>query len=161
VFRVAWSGSRGVNLFDIANINLPGSASFLGGTGTARVNSQFSNINWRSARGDSFYNALIVSYDTPLIKRFGLQLTANYTFARTIDVLTTSFSEASKNYNRGYLHRGPPKLDGGPADTDITNRGVVALIWDVPYHTFSSTNCCGANTTSWRQKALNYLANGW
>ena len=161
VLRVAWSGSRGINLFDIANINLPGSASFVGGTGTARVNSQFSNINWRSARGNSFYNALIVSYNTPLIKRFGLQLTANYTFSRQMDNLSTTFSEAFNNFNLGYLDPWDPRLDWGPSDTDIRNRGVVGLIWDTPQHVFSNMNCCGANTTSWGQRALNALVNGW
>jgi len=162
VFSVAWSGSRGFNLYDIANINLPGSESFLGGaTGTARVNSQYSNINWRSARGNSFYNALILSYNTPLIKKYGLQLTTAYTFSRQQDNLSTTFSEAFNNFNLGYLDPWDPRLDWGPADTDIRNRVVVGLIWDVPHHDFSSMNCCGANTRSWGQRALNFLANGW
>jgi hypothetical protein len=162
VFSVAWSGSRGFNLYDIANINLPGSESFLGGaTGTARVNSQYSNINWRSARGNSFYNALILSYNTPLIKKYGLQLTTAYTFSRQQDNLSTTFSEAFNNFNLGYLDPWDPRLDWGPSDTDIRNRVVVGLIWDVPHHDFSSMNCCGANTKSWGQRALSFLANGW
>jgi len=96
-----------------------------------------------------------------LIKRYGLQLTANYTFARQMDDLSTTFSEAFNNFNLGYLDPWDPKLDWGPADTDITNRGVVALIWDVPYHTFSSSSCCGPNTSSWGQRALGALVNGW
>jgi hypothetical protein len=161
VFRVAWSGSRGVNLFDISNINLPGSASFIGGTGTARVNTQYSNINYRSARGDSFYNALILSYNTPLIKRYGLQLTANFTWSRTMDDLSTTFSEAFNNFNLGYLDPWNPKLDWGPADTDIARRVVVGLIWDTPYHNFTPTNCCGASDSTWRSRILNFVANGW
>jgi len=146
---VQWSGSRGYNLYDISNINLPGSgAVFLGDPSpTARLNAQYSNINWRSSRGDSFYNALIVDYRAPLIKRYGLQFTSAYTYAKAMDDLSTTFSEAFNNFNLGYLDPYNPRLDWGPADNDIRHRYVLGLIWQEPYR----------NGEGW----LNTVLNGW
>jgi hypothetical protein len=135
VLRVEWSGSKGSNLYDISNINLPGTgAAFLADTSSplARLNRQYSNINFRSSRAESLYNALIVNYNTPLIKRIGLQLTASYTLSRAMDDLSSTFSEAANNFNLGYLDPFNPKLDYGPSDFDSRHRAVIGLVWDIP-----------------------------
>ena len=72
VISVDYAGSRGLHLYDIANIN-PGSGGnpngcggggeYLGDTRCAnRINYQYSNMNFRSDNGFSFYNALLVKY---------------------------------------------------------------------------------------------------
>jgi hypothetical protein len=151
VAKIEWSGSKGVNLYDISNINRPGGGAIFFGDAspTSRLNQQFSNINFRGSSGFSNYNALILSLQTPLIKRYGLQFTTNYTWSHALDNLSTTFSESLNNQNLGYLDPFNPKLDYGDAEFDIRHRFVVGLLWDVP------------PPTHWDNKWAHYLLNGW
>ena len=136
VVQVAYSGSRGLHLYSIANSNQAGAGSiYLGQTNVAdlpRLNDQYTNINQRGNTGFSYYNAAIVSLRTTNFMNHGLDLNANYTWSHSIDNISTTFSENNNNFNLGYLDPYNPALDRGPSDYDIRHRFVLSGIWNVP-----------------------------
>ena len=50
-------------------------------TGLTRLNSQYSNINNRGSKGDSYYHAMNMQFQTTNLRRTGLSLVANYTLS--------------------------------------------------------------------------------
>ncbi len=160
VFEVSYSGTHGVHLYDIENINLLGAGNFyLGdnpssgecaGEGTpndpdtdepiclVRPNNQYSNINMRGSLGSSSYNALNLKFQTQNIHNTGLSLVANYTWSHSLDDISSTFSEdlqGGSGYigSLGYTNVLDPKLDWGSSDYDIRNRVVVSPIWETPW----------------------------
>lgn len=148
VFALEYSGSRGIHLYDIASINQTGTGctylgdctnpivaaagAYPGGAEFNRLNTQYTNINFRGSRGDSWYNALNVRLQSNNLHNTGIALTANYTYAHAIDTLSTTFSEENQNNNLGYLDPFNPALDKGSADFDIRHRLALSAVWDVP-----------------------------
>ena len=146
VLSLSYVGSKGVHLYDISNINPPTSgALYLGDTGVDpnnpplhdRLNTQYSNINFRSDNGYSIYNGLNVKYATTNLFNKGLNLTANYTWSHSLDNLSSTFSEIyggiSGDYYLGYLDAFNPSLDYGNSDFDVRHRFVVSGTWDLPW----------------------------
>lgn len=139
VFSVAYAGSHGLHLYDIANYNpSTGGGLYLGDARFAnRLNYQYSNMNYRSDHGYSHYNALNVKYAVTNFANKGLGLTANYTFSHALDNLSSTFTETfggiSGAYQLGYLDAFNPKLNFGNADFDIRHRFNLAATWDVPW----------------------------
>jgi outer membrane receptor protein involved in Fe transport len=140
VASIEYSGSKGVNLFDLTDPNRPGSANvYLGvpctpGTNcNARLNTQYSNLNTRGNLGFSTYNGMTVGYETPFVQKIGLQMTARYTFSHAIDNLSSTFSDANNNNNLGLLDPFNPRLDKGDADFDVRHRFVSSFVWQIPY----------------------------
>ena len=146
-----YTGSRGVHLYDIANINRP----FGGGLvlGDARVQNRFNpgfgDINFRGANGFSYYNALNVGLRSVNLWHSGVQFKMNYTYSHAIDNLSSTFSESFNNFNLGYLDAFNPRLDTGNADFDLRHRFVVSGIWDVPW---------GKNSSS---TVVRHVVGGW
>lgn len=148
VVALEYSGSRGVHLYDIASINQTGTgctylgdctnpivvaaAAYPGGAEFNRLNTQYTNINFRGSRGNSWYNGLNVRFQTANLRNSGVELTANYTYSHAIDTLSSTFSEENQNNNLGYLDPFNPALDKGSADFDIRHRFVVSAVWDLP-----------------------------
>jgi hypothetical protein len=140
VASIEYSGSAGRELYSISNINRRGFGNvFLGDTlttsdfGSARLNNAgASDINWRSNGGRSNYNAMILSFDSSNLQKWNLRLSARYTFSKTLDNLSTTFSESSNNFNLGFLDPFDPDLDYGYADFDIRHRFVTSFTWGVP-----------------------------
>src|SRR5262249_9134809 len=65
-----------------------------------------------------------------------------------IDNLSSTFSEASNNFNLGLLDPFNPGLDKGNADYDIRHRFVTSGVWEIPF---------GKNTKGlFRQLAYGY-----
>jgi len=164
---VSYSGSHGVHLYDLANINLLGGAQeYLGAplvTGAAcpyanpttgvstcytRPNSQYANINERGSDGISSYNGLNVSFKTQDLHSTGLTLIANYTYSHSLDDLSTTFSNNLNAWSLGYTSILDPKLDYGSSDYDIRHRIVISPIWALPW--YKSGN-------GWKQQTLG----GW
>jgi outer membrane receptor protein involved in Fe transport len=161
---VEYSGSRGIHQYGISNIN----GAFFGqvylgdirgctGTGAAaactasnRLNPQYSNINFRSSNGDSYYNAVNVRLQSSNFRNVGLQLTANYTYAHAIDDLSSTFSESANNLNLGFLDPFNPGLDRGNADFDVRHRFVFSGLWEPTFLAFK-------NSPSW----VNNIFGGW
>ena len=84
------------------------------------LNPQFKNDNNRGSNGDSYYNGVNVQLNARDIHHSGLSLIANYTFAHSLDDLSTAFSEdAAGNFELGYTNAFDPGLDHGSSDFDV------------------------------------------
>jgi len=141
VFSIAYAGSHGVHLYDIANINPATTGSvYLGDARAAnRLNYQYSNMNFRSDNGFSRYNALNVKYAVVNLAHQGIGLTANYTYSHALDNLSSTFSDGSPGfYQLGYLDAFNPRLNFGNADFDLRHRFSFAASWEVPWMKTSS-----------------------
>jgi len=147
---VEYSGSKGVNLYSIDRLNIPGSALVYAGTGgpTTRINNQYSYINFRTGGGFSNYNALNTRFELRNFRRKGLTVLFNYTWSHAIDNLSSTFSDGTGNAtNLGFLDPLNPGLDKGNAEFDVRHRVAVTAEYNVP---FKSSN-----------KALDMTAGGW
>jgi len=150
VVSVDYNGAHGIHLYDIANYNmLGGGQAYLGdplaytcgASGTVgcftRVNPQWSSINTRGSNGFSHYNSMNVQLRTQNFMRTGLMIVANYTYAHSLDDLSSTFSESAGASNGvgnlGYLDPRNPSLDYGNSDFDIRHRLVVSTIWQEPF----------------------------
>jgi len=158
IFDVSYSGAHGVHLYDIYNINLVGAAQFYLGAPTSfpgitceytgangacltRPDSQYTNINMRGSSGFSHYDALNLKYQMQNIHHTGLSLVANYTYAHSLDNISSTFSDSLQGGSGyigslGYTSFSDPRLDYGNSDYDIRHRFVVTPIWQTPW--FSS-----------------------
>jgi Carboxypeptidase regulatory-like domain len=164
---VSYSGSHGVHLYDLANINLLGGAQeYLGAplvtgagcpyvnptTGTptcyTRPNSRYADINERGSNGISSYNGLNVSFKTQNLHGTGLTLITNYTYSHSLDDLSTTFSDNLNAWSLGYTSILDPKLDYGSSDYDVRHRIVISPIWALPWYKSGS---------GWKQETLG----GW
>jgi len=138
-----YSGARGIHLYDIKNINMLGSGqAYLGrafnGTFFTRVNQQYTGINNRGSNGDSYYQGLNFRFQTQDLWKSGLSMVANYTWAHSIDDLSSTFADNLQGAsggigNLGYLDPRNPGLDRGNSDFDIRHRLVVSPIYQTPW----------------------------
>lgn len=143
ILSVDYNGAHGVHLYDIANYNMLGGAqAYLGDPLTCptcftRVNQQWSSINTRGSNGVSHYNSMNVRLLSQNFKHTGLMLLANYTYAHSLDDLSSTFSESASASNGvgnlGYLDPRNPRLDYGNSDFDIRHRLVFSAIWQEPF----------------------------
>ena len=132
-----YTGSKGSGLYSIDRQNLPGSgAVYFGDEGdplSTYVNPQYAVINYRTADGFSNYNAMVAELRSRNLFNQGLQFGFNYTYAHTLDNLSTTFSEAGNNFNLGLLDPANPSLDKGNADFDVRHRIAFSGVWEPPY----------------------------
>jgi hypothetical protein len=145
-----YSGSKGVNLNSIDRLNIPGSQLLYGGSGatTARINPQYSYINFRTNGAFSRYGGLNTRVEMRNFHRQGLTLRMNYTWSHAIDNLSNTFSETTTGAgNLGFLDPLHPNIDSGSADFDVRHRVTLAAIWDIPYKS--------------QNKIVNQIAGGW
>jgi hypothetical protein len=137
IFSLGYSGSRGLHQYSISNYNRPGMGPvYLGDPTTEvnqRLNRQYGDMNTRGANGDSYYNALLVGFRSNNLRSAGVSVNANYTYAHTIDNLSTTFSEETQALNLGFLDPFNPRVDKGSADYDVRHQINVSLVWDLPF----------------------------
>ncbi len=151
VVELSYSGAHGVHLYDIENINLLGGGQvYLGDPLTFpqspdcpspclnRPNAQYSNINMRGSLGGSSYEALNIKLQTQNLHNTGLGIVANYTWAHSLDDISSTFSDSLQGGSGfigslGYTDFRDPGLDWGSSDYDIRNRITVAPIWETPW----------------------------
>jgi hypothetical protein len=168
ILELSYSGARGVHLYDIENINLLGagqawlSQPLITGVDPAtgntcpytnpstganecytRPNQQYSNINMRGSLGESSYNSLNLKIQTQNLHNTGLSLVGNYTWAHSLDDLSSTFSDNLQGGSGaigslGYTNALDPRLDWGNSDFDVRNRVVISPIWETPW--FKSGN---------------------
>jgi outer membrane receptor protein involved in Fe transport len=138
--QLSYSGSHGVHLYDIANINqVDSGVAFLGDTNAGNpLNYQYGSINYRSDGAFSHYNALNVKYTANNLLNKGLTATVNYTWSHSLDNLSSTFTDAlggtaSSLYQLGYLDAFNPRLNWGNSDFDIRHRLVASAAWDIPW----------------------------
>lgn len=153
VLSVAYAGSNGLHLYDIANVNpLTGGPTFLGDPATnknTRLNFQYGNMNFRSDGGYSHYDALNVRYGVTNFLNKGLNLIGNYSWSHSLDNLSSTFSDSngatqSGFYQLGYLDAFNPGLNYGNSDFDTRHRLSLSATWDIPWMK-SSTNAIARN----------------
>ncbi|WP_164981643.1 TonB-dependent receptor [Silvibacterium dinghuense] len=139
---IEYTGTRGVHAYAIANVNSAyygnaflGDALNAAGTGNP-INYQYGAINIREANGDSYYNALNIRFEDNNYTRYGLQVTANYTYAHAMDNLSSTFSQSGNNFNLGYLNPFKPALDRGNSDYDIRQRLTIGGIYEPSFLEF-------------------------
>jgi outer membrane receptor protein involved in Fe transport len=134
LMTLEYTGSTGREQYDLADVNQAGAAAlFLGNPSvTARPNSQYSAFNSRGNRGHTQYHGATIGIESRKIGSTGLSLTAKYTFSHAKDNLSTAFSEASNQYNLGYLDVLNPDVDYGPADYDSKHRVGFSGTWELP-----------------------------
>ncbi len=151
VVSFQYVGARGVHLYDIKNYNELGAGNIQLGDSFApttnndgsqtfnysRPNNQYGSINNRGSNGDSYYEALNVQFQSTNFYRTGVSLVANYTWGKSIDDVSSTFSESNSASNGvgnlGYLNPYNPGLDRGLSDFDVRNRFVLAPIWNTPW----------------------------
>lgn len=142
VASITYSGSAGRDLYSIANINRAGTGlRFLnsnatgctGLTATNRLNCQYGNINFRSNDGYSNYNGVTFALDSNDLLGLGLTVTNRYTFSKSRDNLSSTFSDGYQgNFALGFLDPFNPSLDYGYSDFDVRHRFVSSFIYDLP-----------------------------
>ena len=154
-----YSGAHGVHLYDLQNYNQAGAANFyLGqnpespacaGEGTPngpggnpicldRPNDQYGGINVRGSSGTSTYHALNVKVQTQNLHNTGLTLVANYTWAHSLDDLSSTFGDDAQGGSGyvgplGYTNLTNPLLDYGNSNYDVRHRIVISPIWATPW----------------------------
>ncbi len=146
VASIDYSGSKGVDLYSIADVNPPLGAVAFGypysipavpnvqpRNAFAYLKQQYASINLRSNGGFSNYNSLTFGLDSRVIGNTGLQFQAKYTWSHAIDNLSTSFSEGQNIFNLGFLDPTNPELDKGNADFDVRHRFISSGIWEIPF----------------------------
>lgn len=155
VVSLQYAAARGTHLYDIKNYNELGAGNIYLGDSFAptvapdaagfpvsryhysRPNNQFTSINNRGSNGDSYYQALNVSFQATNLAHSGLSLVTNYTWSHSIDDTSSTFSSSNASSNGvgnlGYLNPYDPGLDKGASDYDIRNRFTIAPIWDTPW----------------------------
>ena len=133
---LSYVGTRGIHNYSIANINRVFSGSnYLGDARTsARTNLQYSNINFRGADGDSYYQGLTAEVRSANLYHTGLNARVDYTYSHSIDNTSSTFTDgASNDDNLGYLDPFNHALDRGTSDFDERHRIASALVWEVPF----------------------------
>jgi len=141
---VEYSGSRGIHQYTIANINREFYGNiFLGddpnnSAGNA-LNYQYSNINYRGADGDSYYNALNLKLESANFANQGLQIISNYTRSRSMDTLSSTFSQSGNNFNLGNIDPFNVSYDRGNSDYDTRNRLTFAAIYKPTFLEFKGS----------------------
>jgi len=150
VVALEYSGSRGIHGYTIGNVNDVGfgpAYTGLGCAGTDAVtcyenydpaqllNTQYSYMNFRTNGNDSWHDALNARFSSSNLFNQGLNITMNYTWARSIDYLSATFggSDELNGQSLGTLNPFFPALDKGDADFDVRNRIVVSGVWAPPY----------------------------
>jgi hypothetical protein len=139
VVAFEYSGSHGVHLYSIENLNQRGFGVIYLGTDPVvdnpidRLNRQYGNMNTRGANGFSYYDALNSRFTSGNLFNQGLTLNVNYTWSHTIDNLSSTFSETPQTENLGLFDPFQPALDKGNADFDARHRVAISAVWKLPY----------------------------
>ena len=96
---IEYTGSKGVDLYSISNINRTGyGAAYLGDASVStRPNTTYSRINFRTNGGRSLYQGVTLGLEGRRVGNTGLAYTARYTLSRAKDNLSNTFSSGSNN----------------------------------------------------------------
>jgi hypothetical protein len=134
---VSYVGTRGIHNYSIANLNRSFSGvNYLGDTVglSNRLNLQYSNVNFRGADGDSYYNGFTGELRSADLFHKGLNLRADYTWSHSIDNTSSTFTDGgSNNDNLGYADPFNKQIDRGSSDFDQKHRVATAIVWTLPY----------------------------
>jgi outer membrane receptor protein involved in Fe transport len=141
LIAVEYTGSRGVHQYSIAGENEAYFGNeYLGDAylGGERLNNQYGSINVRESNGDAYYNGVNVRFEDSNFGKYGLQLVSNYTFAKSMDNLSSTFSQSGNNFNLGFINGFAPGLDRGNSDYDARQRVTLGAVYEPKYLEFKS-----------------------
>ena len=162
VAALEYSGSKGQNLYTLDPANRLGTGNFYLGDvqpgcpsptnmracSARAVPFQYSTINRREGLGVSNYNAMNVRVNVNNVGNSGVNLLANYTWSKTLDNISQTFTGSGNDLNLGITDITNPLLDRGPADFDNRHRIALSSVWDVPF---------AKSTHGWMKQVLD----GW
>ncbi len=100
-------------------------------TTTTKANPAVANTTSWVSKGSSNHNALEVDLRRSLAN--GLQLRANYTFAKNLDNGSAWNTSVSANTPAFVSYPANPSLDYGPAATDVRHIAALNATYDVPF----------------------------
>jgi hypothetical protein len=157
---IEYSGSRGIHQYSITNVNrYLGGVIYNGDTNidpptpeASRTQTQYGNINFRGANGDSWYNGVNFRLQSSNFQSQGLQFTFNYTWSHSEDDLSSTFSETNSGgavASLGFLDWTHPLFDKGSSDYDIRNRVALSAVYAPKY------------LNHFQSKVVNAIAGGW
>ncbi len=103
-----------------------------------RPNPQYTNVNMRGSAAASNYSALNIGLQSQNLHNSGVMLVANYTWAHSLDDLSSTFGDSLQGGSGyigslGYTSLADPGLDWGSSDYDIRNRVTISPIWATPW----------------------------
>jgi hypothetical protein len=103
-----------------------------------RPNAQYTNVNMRGSAAGSSYNGLNLKFQTQNYRNSGFSVSANYTWAHSLDDLSSTFGDSLQGGSGyvgslGYTSLADPGLDWGSSDFDVRQRLGVAPIWETPW----------------------------
>ena len=147
-----YAGSFGRELYTVYNVNRPGSAAaFAGSTDPlARLNPAFGPINYLTTDGRSNYNALIVEAANSTWRSLGLQMSARYRYAKTLDNVSAFPGTGLTSFGTNQLTPFNPDNDYGPSAFDLRHRFIASLNWEVPLNRFSSADWSKSVLGGWQ-----------
>jgi len=158
VLRVGYVGEHGYHLLDTVDVNtaipniLPGGSAFFPPK-SPRANPNLGNSRYELSNANSNYNALQVDLTQRLTH--GLQLRANYTWQKSLDIHSASFlANAGVGGTTTILDPQDPRLDWGPSNFNITHRVSGNFTYDLP---IGNKRALWSNATGLADK----LIGGW
>jgi hypothetical protein len=119
---------------------------------TTKANPAVANTTSWVSQGSSNYNALQVDVRRSLAQ--GLQIRANYTFAKNLDNGSAWNTSVSANTPAYVSYPAQPSLDYGPAATDVRHLASINGTYDLP---FGRQRLFLANANA----AVDRVASGW
>lgn len=127
VVEVSYVGTKGNKLTGVIEAN-----TFDGrrrGGSSTRINTNIATDNFRT----NAFNSIFHSAQVSLKKNFshGLQFNTNYTWGKTIDILSDLFVGKGGSFRP--TDNANLRLDRGRADFDIRQRWVTTLFYDLPF----------------------------
>ncbi|HEY8459302.1 MAG TPA: hypothetical protein VIM99_02925, partial [Blastocatellia bacterium] len=161
VASVQYAGAAGRDLFRLTNINRPGSALAFTGVGgpTARLFPALGPIFFLRDDGRSNYHAFIADISNSTWRTIGLNFTARYRLAKSLDNVTSffgnNFGVFGGVFTPSLLSPFDPDFDYGPSDFDVRHRFIGSFIWELPWHWFDG-GCCGGDG-GWKR----WVLGGW
>lgn len=152
---VGYSGSHGYNQILSEDQNEPASTIVNGRIfypTTVKANPLVANTTSWVSKGISNYNALILDLRRSYTN--GLQLRANYTWSKNLDDGSAWNTSVSANTPAYVAYPANPRLDYGPAATDVRQLVSINGSWDLP---FGRSHRIGSNLNP----TLNRAVSGW
>jgi hypothetical protein len=170
VLAFEYTGSKGVHLYDLGNVNKtgygsaydPADTSALPCAGAAnapetglpygdcRLLLQYGNANQRGSQGGSKYNALNTRFTSNNLFNKGLQMNFNWTWSHTMDNLSNTFSEGPDGgFQLGYVDYFHPNLDWGNSEFDARHRVAISGVWEIPWGKTSSNGFMRTAVGGW------------
>ena len=153
VFRAAYQGSAGRNLYQIAELN---AAQFGPGASVLNTNQRrplqpYGSIQFAGTYGRSNYHAMTLSYEARLQR---VSVLTGYTLSKAEDIgSATAFEGVINTHPFGQTDR-----DYGRADFDRRHRFVGSFIWELPGDHFGGV--AGAVLKGWQANGIVTLQSG-